>query len=151
MNVMLICLVEDVFIGLVDTTGHKKTKEYIAKKLKTYIEAVGPNNMIQICSDNASAMLGALDELVATYLYSYKQGSCAHILDLLLEDWGKEEIFKILITRTKQVCIYIRNHHATMKLYRHYSPRLSLKVPSKTRFACNFLMIAHMLQVKDAL
>jgi hypothetical protein len=49
------------------------------------------------------------------------------------------------------VSIYIRNHHVTMALYRHYSSRLSLKVPPETRFSCNFLMIACMLEVKDAL
>jgi hypothetical protein len=38
-----------------------------------------------------------------------------------------------------------------MALYRQYSPRLSLKVPPETRFACNFLMINRMLEVKDAL
>jgi hypothetical protein len=151
MNVMLVCPAGDVFIGSVDTTGHMKTKEYIAGELRTYIEAIGPSKVTQICSDNASAMLGALDDLVPTYPHSYKQGCCAHILDLLLEDWGKEEMFKTLIIRAKRVCIYIRNHHVTMALYHHYSPRLSLKVPLETRFACNFLMIACMLEVRDAL
>ena len=89
MNVMLVCLAWDVFIGLVDTIGHKKTKEYIVGELRTYIEAIGPNNVTQICLDNASAILGALDNLVATYPYLWKQGCCAHILDLLLEDWRK--------------------------------------------------------------
>jgi hypothetical protein len=91
MNVMLVCPATDVFIGSVDTTSHKKTKEYIAEELKTYIEVVGPNKLTQICSDNASAILGTLDELVALYPYLYKQGCCAHILDLLLKDWEKEE------------------------------------------------------------
>jgi hypothetical protein len=71
MNIMLVCLVRDIFIGLVDTTGHKKTKEYIVGELKTYIKTIGPNNVTQICTDNASAMLGALDELVATYPHLY--------------------------------------------------------------------------------
>jgi hypothetical protein len=74
------------------TIGYKKTKEYIAGELRTYIEAIGLNNVTQTYSDNASAMLGALDDLVATYPYLYKQGCCAHILDLLLGDWGKEEM-----------------------------------------------------------
>jgi hypothetical protein len=130
---------------------HKKTKEYIAGELRTYIEAIGPSNVTQICSDNASAMLGVLEDLVGTYPHLYKKGCCAHILNLLLEDWGKEELSKALIIRAKWVRIYIRNHHATMALYRHYSPRLSLKVPPETRFACNFLMIARMLEVRDAL
>jgi hypothetical protein len=28
---MLVCPAGDVFIGSIDTTGHKKTKEYIAR------------------------------------------------------------------------------------------------------------------------
>jgi hypothetical protein len=151
MNIMLVCPAGDIFIGSVDTTSHKKTKEYIARELRTYIEAIGPSNVTQICLDNASPILGALDDLVGTYPHLYKQGCCAYILDLLLEDWRKEEMFKALIIRAKRVCIYIRNHHATMALYRHYSLRLSLKVPLETRFACNFLMIARMLEVRDAL
>jgi hypothetical protein len=54
MNVMLVCPAGDVFIGSVDTTGHKRTKEYIAGELRTYIEAIGPSNVTQTCSDNAS-------------------------------------------------------------------------------------------------
>ena len=83
---MLVCPARNILIGSIDTTGHKKMKEYITGELKTYIEAIGPNNVIQICTDNASTMLGLLDELVATYLHLYKQGCAAHILDLLLED-----------------------------------------------------------------
>jgi hypothetical protein len=90
-------------------------------------------------------MFGTLDELVATYSHLSKQDCCAHILDLLLEDWKKDEMFKTLIIRAKRVCIYIRNHHATMALYCHYLSRLSLKVPLGTRFAYKFLVIARML------
>jgi hypothetical protein len=116
MNVILVCLVGDIFIGLVDTIGYKKTKEYVADELKSYIEVIGLNNVTQICSDNASAMLGAQDELVALNPHLYKQDCCTHILDFLLEDWEKEEMLKTSITRAKQVYIYIQNHHATMPL-----------------------------------
>ena len=94
MNVMLVCPAGDVFLGSVDTTGNKKTKDYIANRLKEYIEVVGPNKVTQICSDNASAMLGAMDEVVTAYRHIYKQRCCAHILDLLMEDWGKEPFSK---------------------------------------------------------
>ena len=97
MNVLLVFPARDIFIGSVYRIDHKKTKEYIVRELRTYIKAVGPKNMIQICLDNASAMLGELDDLVAPYPHFYKQGCCAYILDLLLEDCGKDEMFKILI------------------------------------------------------
>jgi hypothetical protein len=49
-----------LIIGAMSFIGHR----YIAKELKSYIEAVGPNNVIKICLNNASAILGELYELV---------------------------------------------------------------------------------------
>ena len=34
MNIMLSCPTGDIFLGSVDTSGNKKTKEYIAGELK---------------------------------------------------------------------------------------------------------------------
>jgi hypothetical protein len=67
MNVMLSCPAGDIFLGSIDTTGNKKTKAYIATKLKKFIEDVGPRFVTQICTDNATNMLGAMDDIVTTY------------------------------------------------------------------------------------
>ena len=42
MNVMLYCLVDDIFVGSMDTSVNKRTKEYIVGKLKRYIKEIGP-------------------------------------------------------------------------------------------------------------
>ena len=151
MNVMLVCPVGDIFLGSIDTTGNKKDKTYIAAKLTEYIELVDPANVVQICSDNASAMLGAMDKVVEVYPHIYKQGCAAHIIDLLLEDWGKEATFKELTVMGKRICKYIRIRHVPMALFRQFSPNLSLLLPAETRFACQFLMIRRLLKVKAAL
>jgi hypothetical protein len=151
MNVMLSCPEGDIFLGSIDTTGNKKTKAYIATELKKFINAVGPRFVTQICTDNATNMLGAMDDIVATYPHIFKQGCVAHALDLMLEDWAKIEQFKDLINRAKHVCLYMQNHHMTMAFFREHSPRKSLIVPAETRFACQFLMISRMLEVKNAL
>ncbi len=151
MNIMVCCPAGDVFLGSIDTTGNKKTKTYIAGELKTYIEKVGPKLVTQVCTDNASNMLGAMDDVVRSYPWIYKQGCAAHALDLLLEDWAKIPTFKDLITKAKRVCLFIRNHHTTMALFREYSKDKMLLVPAETRFACNFLMICRMLEVREAL
>jgi hypothetical protein len=151
MNVMLSCPEGDIFLGSIDTTGNKKTKAYIATELKKFINAVGPRFVTQICTDNATNMLGAMDDIVATYPHIFKQGCVAHALDLMLEDWAKTEQFKDLINRAKHVCLYMQNHHMTMAFFREHSPRKSLIVPAETRFACQFLMISRMLEVKNAL
>jgi hypothetical protein len=76
------------------------------EELKSYIKAIGLNNVTQICSDKASAILGMVDELVALYLHLYKQGCYAHILNLFIEDWRRNKF-----SRTQQhwlsKCVFI--------------------------------------------
>ena len=151
MNVMLVCPAGDVFLGSVDTTGEKKSMGYIAGEMKKYIREIGPQNVVQICTDNAANMLGAMDNILEEYPHMYKQGCCAHILDLLMEDWGKEVFVKDLVAKAKHVCHYIRRHHVPMALFRKFEPKLSLVVPAETRFACNYLMIERLMEVKFAL
>jgi hypothetical protein len=86
MNVMLLCPVGDIFLGSIDTTRNKKTKAYIATELKKFIEDVGPRFITQICTDNATNMLMAMDDIVTTYPHISKQGCATHALDLMLED-----------------------------------------------------------------
>jgi hypothetical protein len=132
MNVMLSCLTNYIFLGSIDTTGNKKTKAYIAKELKKFIDEVGPRLVIQICTDNATNMLGAMDNIVTTYPHVFKQGCTTHTLDLMLEDWTKIDQFKDLIKRAKCVCLYMRNHHVTMALFWENSLRKFLIVPTDT-------------------
>jgi hypothetical protein len=124
MNVLMSCPTGDVFLGSIDTTGQNKTMAYIADQLKVFIERVGPNNVTQICTDNAKNMLGAIEDVIGTYPHIFKQGCVAHALDLLLEDWSKLTAFKELLDRAKRACQYIKNHHATMATFRELSPNL---------------------------
>jgi hypothetical protein len=138
---MMSCPIGDVFLGSIDTTGENKTMLYIVDEMKTFIEKVVSQYVTQICTDNGSNMLGAMDDIVATYLHVFKQGYKAHALDLLLEDWAQVQEFKDFIKRAKRLCQYIKNHHVTMSTFRELSPNLQLIVPTETRFACHFLMM----------
>lgn len=151
MNVMLVCPAGDVFLGSIDTTGKKKCSQFTADSIASYIEEVGPQNVVQVCTDNAASMLGALRILEDRYPHVYRQGCAAHILDLLLEDWGKEPWVKELVYRAKRICKFIRAYHAPMALLRKYSPNLALKTPPSTRFAVNFLMVERLIKLKQVL
>jgi hypothetical protein len=87
-NVMLSCFVGDIFLGSIDMTGNKKTKAYFATELKKFIDDVGPRLVTQICIDNSTNMLGAMDDIVTTYPHIFKQGCAAHALDLIRESGG---------------------------------------------------------------
>ena len=72
MNVMLSCSVGDIFLTSIETIGNKKTKAYIATELKKFIKDVGPRLVTQICTNNATNMLRAMDDIVMTYLLIFK-------------------------------------------------------------------------------
>ena len=99
--IMLSCLVGDIFLDLVDTLGNKKTKKYIARELKKFIEQIGLMKVSQICTDNVANILRVVDKVIETYPHIYKQGCAAHALDLLLEDWAKIPQFKDVIAKAK--------------------------------------------------
>lgn len=151
LNVMLVCPAGDVFLGSVDTTGEKKDIAYTANVMAKYIDEVGSSNVVQLCTDNASVMTGTLTQLKERYPHMYMQGCAAHIMDLLVEDWGKDPRVKILVGRCKQIVVFVKKYHLTLALFRKYSPNKSLRLPSSTRFAVHFLMIDRLVEVKQAL
>ena len=96
-------------------------------------------------------MLGALDNVVKTYPHIYKQGCTTYVLDLLLEEWAKIPQFKDLVAKAKRICLFVRNHHVTLALFREFLQNKSLLMLANTWFACNFIMIMRIIEVKEAL
>ena len=83
--------------------------------------------------------------------HMYIQGCATHCLDLLLEDWGKEDWVKKLIKKTWIIWIFIKNHHTSQAIFRRLSPKFSIRLPIETCFATNFIMIERLIQVHNAL
>jgi hypothetical protein len=79
----------NVFIGSIDTIGEQKEAHYICNALGGYIETIGINNIVQICTHNALNMNSAANLIIYRFSSFYFQGFAAHCLDLLLENWGK--------------------------------------------------------------
>ena len=141
----------DVFLGTIDTTGNHKDHVYVAAQIQPFVEKVGRHNVVQVCTDNAPVMASACRDLIQANPDLYFQGCAAHCLDLLLEDWGKEEWVKKLVKKGRHICVFIKNHHAPQAIFRRLSPNHSLRLPVETRFATNFIMIERLLLVRNAL
>jgi len=83
---MFICPSGNVFIGSIHTTREWKDAHYICNALTGYIKTIGINNIVQICTNNASNMRSATNLLIHHFPSLYFQGCVIHCLDLLLED-----------------------------------------------------------------
>ena len=60
LNMMCVSLAGEEFLGAIDTSGHTKDAVYIANTIKKYLIEVGPENIVQVCTDNASVMCKAV-------------------------------------------------------------------------------------------
>jgi hypothetical protein len=141
----------DLFLGTIDTTGEHKDAQYIAEQINTFVAKVGSHNVVQICTDNAAAMENAGCSVMQSNPHMYVQGCVAHCLDLLLEDWSKQLWTKRLMKKARRICTFVKNHHASQAMFQRFSPNLSIRVPTETRFATNFIMIDCLRLLHNAL
>ena len=81
----------DVFLGTIDTTGNHKDHTYVATQILSFVQKVGTNNVVQICTDNALVMCLAACDVMRINRHIYVQGCTAHCLYLLLEDWAQQD------------------------------------------------------------
>ncbi len=83
LNIMIACPSGDVFIGSIDTIKGWKDAHYICNTLVGYIETIGVNNIVQICTNNVLSMKNVDNLLICHFSSLYFQGCSTHCLDLL--------------------------------------------------------------------
>lgn len=151
MNIMQVCHVGEEFLASVDTSGHFKDHGYMVGIMRKYVELVGPTNVVEICTDNASVMKKAVKKVQETYPHIYFQGCGAHILNLIIGDWGKQAWMKKVVDEAKTMVDFKKKRHIALAVFRSHEKDLSLIRPGATRFATNYLMIDRLLKVRKAL
>jgi len=97
-----------------------KDADYYLKLIKKVVEEVGVEKVVQIMTDNASAMKAAGIILMDEYPTLYWMPCAAHCLDIILEDLaGKTNIGKVIETVRKisnYICKYDWAVNYTKKL-----------------------------------
>ena len=72
-------------------------------------------------------------------------------LNLILEEMdNKVPWIKELTGKAREIVKFITNHHQSQAIFREYS-RLELLKVAKTRYASNFIMLRHLVEVKQPL
>ena len=116
-NAMLGSLTTEQFLGAVDTTGYPKTAVYQASIMEKYIEKVGPQNIVQICTNNTSSMKVATDIITNKYPHIYFQGCVFHAMNLLLEDWTKAMWMKEVVKKSRTIIKFIKRRHMLLAIF----------------------------------
>ncbi|XXG79431.1 hypothetical protein AAC387_Pa09g0501 [Persea americana] len=152
-----------MFLKAVDCTGEIKYKFFIYGLLKEAIEDVGPQNVIQVITDNAKNCVGA-GHLIETQFENIVWTPCVvHTLNIALQNicmakniennqLTYEECSWITDLSKDVVFVknYIMNHSMRLTIFNEFVPLKLLSVAS-TRFASVLVMLKRFKLIKGSL
>ena len=113
------------------------------------IEEVGPENVVQVVTDAAAVCRSAGLLVQSTYRHIFWTPCCVHALNNALKDIEIHWV-STLVLATRNVQMFICNHHTSLALYRAHLRKEFLK-PTDTRYASYFFLLERMLEVQPAL
>lgn len=118
-----------IYIRSANVTGMTKDAELMAKHINELILEVGAADVVQVLTDNAAVMVAARSMLQEEYPHIIFGGCAAHVLDLLLEDIGKESWCKAIFAEARELVKFITSHEMCMAAYERAAKRLGVESP----------------------
>ncbi|CAI7824773.1 unnamed protein product, partial [Closterium sp. NIES-54] len=147
-NIMFINDFGAVFLESVDCDMLKKTGTYIAGMLKPVVEKVGPNKVVAFCTDGGSNYAKAGRKLLEEWPHIEHVPCATHVLDLMMEDFGKLTWAKTVVERTDKMNTFICNHHVTRAFLRnpanHGGKGLQALKPAGTHFGTRYISVSRL-------
>ncbi|XP_073024697.1 uncharacterized protein [Primulina eburnea] len=130
-----------IFLESVDASGFSHTGLKLFDLLEKYVEKIGPKNVVQLVTDNASANISAGKYLTIRFPHIFWTPCAAHCLDLMLEDLFKIPVMKKVYERGMMVNGYIYNRPQVLNMMREFTGQREMVRAGKTRFATAFLTL----------
>ncbi|XP_076931764.1 uncharacterized protein LOC143597027 [Bidens hawaiensis] len=151
MNLCVNSKLGTVFLSSKECLNEAHTSENIFEYVDKCIEEVGPENVVQVVTDNASNNMGA-SKLLKVKRPTVFWISCAtHTINLMLEAIGGLPRYKKTIDEAKKLTVFIYSHHKTLALMRKYTKKRNIVRPGVTSFASAFLTLQSLLDKKSQL
>ncbi|CAD6265827.1 unnamed protein product [Miscanthus lutarioriparius] len=127
------------------------TSEVIFDLVDKAIEEIGPDNVVQVVTDNASNNIGAKRLLEEKRPHIFWTSCVAHTINLMLQGIGNLTRFKKVVDQAKAFTIFVYGHTRTLECLRYFIEGIEVVRPGVTRFASNFLTLSSMQEKKDQL
>ncbi|GFZ18507.1 HAT transposon superfamily protein [Actinidia rufa] len=151
MNLCVNCKEGTTFLSSREDSDEAHAGKYIFEYVDKCIEDVGPQNVIQVVTDNASNNMATATLLKEKRPNIFWTSCAAHTLNLMLEEIGKQPRFKGVIEKAKAFTIFIYAHHKTLDLMRKFTKKRDIVRPGVTRFATSFLTLQSLVEKKEKL
>ncbi|XP_061356627.1 uncharacterized protein LOC133301047 [Gastrolobium bilobum] len=139
------------FVKSVDASHASKTAELLYQLFKEIVLFVGPENVVQIVTDNAANYVAAGRLLEAEFPKIFWSPCAAHCVNLMFQDIGKLDEVIETVEHAAKITKYVYNHCYPLYLMRKFTCGKEILRPAPTRFATNFIALQSILAQKDAL
>ncbi|KAG8493304.1 hypothetical protein CXB51_010855 [Gossypium anomalum] len=151
-NFLVYCSKGTIFWKSVDALSFRsRDAEFYYSLLDSVVEEIGENYIVQIVTDNETAMKAAGKKLTLKRKHLYWTSCIAHCLDLYLEDIGKKPSVAKVLDEAKKVTCFIYNHIWTVDLMKKYTQGKQILRPALTRFATHFIQLEEITRQKQGL
>ena len=151
MNVCTNCADGTSFISSKEMSDVSHTSEVIFELVDKAIEDIGPDDVVQVVTDNASNNMGAKKLLHEKRPHIFWISCATHTINLILQGISNMARFKKVIDRAKTFTIFVYGHTRTLECLRHFTEGKEIIRPGVTRFASAFLTLNSMQEKKDQL
>ncbi|XP_074374390.1 uncharacterized protein LOC141714792 [Apium graveolens] len=159
-NVMVASRGNSMFVKSFDTSGNIKDAEYVAGLFLNAIDQVGPDNVVQIITDNAGNFKAAGLSIEAKYAQIFWTPCVVHSLNLALKSMCEPNVksshyenckwISDLVSDCDDIVMFILNNGKALTIYQNHLQHMLVKI-AETRFASHVIMAQRLLLVKSAL
>ncbi|CAI5476270.1 unnamed protein product [Closterium sp. Yama58-4] len=156
MNIICINDTAAVFVEAVDCKAATKSGVFIVGVLWSIIERIGAEHVVVLCTDGGSDYKAAGKLLQNEWPHLDLVPCAMHVLDLLMEDIGKMDWARVVVSQANNITGFKRGHQWTRAFMR--SPELhgeqeSLQVlrPVGTRFRTQFIAVSRLCAIRQQL
>ncbi|KAL5757895.1 hypothetical protein ACOSP7_020506 [Xanthoceras sorbifolium] len=151
MSLCVNCREGTTFLSSKESSDEAHTGEHIFQYVDGCIEQVGPQNVIQVVTDNATNNMAAAKLMKVKRPHIFWTSCATHNINLMLESIGKIQKFKKVIDQAKTFTIFIYTHHKTLSLMRSFTKKRDIVRPGVTKFASSFLTLQSLIEKKAQL
>ncbi|ERN11236.1 hypothetical protein AMTR_s00024p00229430 [Amborella trichopoda] len=149
-NFLISCPTGIVYHSSIDLSKKRHTGRLICVHLDKIVDEVGPENVVQVVTDNAANYRKACLLLMKRRPNIYWTPYAAHCINLIFKDIRKLKRVKYCILKSKLITRFIYNHTYFHVLMREHCMREIVR-ESTTRFTTAFLTIQSILVNKAGL
>ncbi|XP_034217319.1 uncharacterized protein LOC117628874 [Prunus dulcis] len=160
-NVMAVCESGPMFLKAINCEGECKDKFFMANLLIESIREIGPQNVVQVVTDNAPVCKAAGHIVEAKFKHIFWTPCVVHTLNLALKNIcspvpRNPEVYEqcswisTISSDAWFIKNFIMNHNMRLSMYNDHC-KLKLLSVAETRFASTIVMLRRFKQVKQGL